>query len=183
MGSMLTIGQAARAAGVSARTIRYYEQVGVLPPSRRTAAGYRQYAPAGVERLLFVRRARALGLPVGRLRSLGQAIHAGPRAEVRPRLLALVREQLSSVERRLTELQLLQGQLERVLDRLGATRPAPGGGGCRCLDVEPARAGGRDEGGDPARAGHDDGSPHRGTRRRRDQRPARAMVDRIVVSR
>ncbi len=60
----LTVGQLARATSVPAKTIRYYEQVGVLPVPRRSAAGYRQYSRHDVHRLLFIRRARALGLPL-----------------------------------------------------------------------------------------------------------------------
>ena len=60
----LTVGQLAHATGVPAKTIRYYEQVGVLPVPRRSGAGYRQYSRHDVHRLLFIRRARALGLPL-----------------------------------------------------------------------------------------------------------------------
>ena len=62
MAEPLTIGKFAQATGVPAKTIRYYEQVGVLPAPARTAAGYRQYTRHAVHRLLFIRRARALGL-------------------------------------------------------------------------------------------------------------------------
>lgn len=76
MMKLLTIGQLAKTSGVGTRTIRYYEQVGVLPPAKRTPAGYRQYEQRAVERLLFVRRARALGLPLRRLcRSRAAAGH------------------------------------------------------------------------------------------------------------
>ncbi|GIX49725.1 MAG: hypothetical protein KatS3mg131_3936 [Candidatus Tectimicrobiota bacterium] len=57
----LTIGALARATGVASKAIRYYEQVGVLPAPARSAAGYRQYTRHDVHRLLFIRRARALG--------------------------------------------------------------------------------------------------------------------------
>ena len=68
--SVVTIGQLARATGVTAKTIRYYEAIGVLPPPRRSAAGYRQYDRPAIDRLRFVRRARALGLPLGELKTL-----------------------------------------------------------------------------------------------------------------
>ena len=61
MAHSLTIGQLAHATGVPAKTIRYYEHVGVLPVPSRSATGYRQYSRRDVHRLLFIRRARALG--------------------------------------------------------------------------------------------------------------------------
>jgi DNA-binding transcriptional MerR regulator len=136
MPQALTIGQLAQATGVSARTIRYYEEVGVLPRAGRTAAGYRQYAQQGVHRLRFIRRARALGLPLQHLKALAAVLDGGPRATVRPRLLMLVRAQLSAVHEQITELQLLQEQLEQVLHRL-LTRRAPNHAeGCRCLETD-----------------------------------------------
>ena len=115
MAQALTIGQLAQATGVSAKTIRYYEEVGVLPRPSRTTAGYRQYAQQGVHRLRFIRRARALGLPLPHLKALTAVLDGGPRAMVRPRLLVLVRAQLSVVHEQITKLQLLQQQLEQVL--------------------------------------------------------------------
>jgi DNA-binding transcriptional MerR regulator len=142
MAQVLTIGQVAQATGVSAKTIRYDEQVGVLPRPGRTAAGYRQYAQQGVHRLLFIRRARALGLPPQHLKALTGMQDGGPRATVRPRLLALVRAQLSAVQEQITGFQLLQRQLEQVLHRL-LTRRAPNHEeGCRGLETE-AVPGGR----------------------------------------
>jgi DNA-binding transcriptional MerR regulator len=58
----LTVGQLARATGVPAKTIRFYEQVGVLPVAERSESRYRQYSRRDVDRLVFIRRARALGL-------------------------------------------------------------------------------------------------------------------------
>ena len=136
MAPAMTIGQLAQATGVSAKTIRYYEQIGVLPRPSRSAAGYRQYAEDGVHRLRFVRRARTLGLSLRHLRALSGALDDGPRAILRPRLLVLVRAQLSAVRQRMSQLQLLQWQLEQVRRRLLMPPREGHAGRCRCLEVE-----------------------------------------------
>ena len=64
MEGRLTIGQVAKTSGVAAKTIRYYEQIGVLPAPSRGVSGYRLYDEPAVERLRFIHRARSLGLPL-----------------------------------------------------------------------------------------------------------------------
>jgi len=136
MAQALTIGQIARAAGVAARTIRYYEQVGVLPAPRRTAAGYRQYDQLSLHRLRFIGRARSLGLPLRDLKTLIATLDGRPRRALRPRLVAVVREQLDAVQHQTAELHVLERQLEQALHRLLTLRPERGTRGCPCLEVE-----------------------------------------------
>ena len=66
----MNIGQAAKASGVSAKMLRYYESIGLVPKAGRTEAGYRTYNEADVNTLRFVRRARDLGLPIERIKLL-----------------------------------------------------------------------------------------------------------------
>ncbi|PYM21558.1 MAG: hypothetical protein DMD78_17785 [Candidatus Rokuibacteriota bacterium] len=131
-----TIGQVAKAAGVAARTIRYYEEIGVLPVPKRMGSGYREYDQAAVQRVRFVRRARSLGLPLRELKALGSMLSDGPRPALRPRLIALVRAQLSAVKHQIADLEALQGELEQVLRRPLASARQPGREGCRCLEAK-----------------------------------------------
>ena len=66
----MTIGQAAKESGVSAKMIRYYEQIGLIPRADRRESGYRDYSPADVHRLRFIRRARDLGFAVAEINDL-----------------------------------------------------------------------------------------------------------------
>jgi DNA-binding transcriptional MerR regulator len=136
MAQALTIGQLAKPTGVAAKTIRYYEQIGVLPTPRRTAAGYRQYDQSGVQRLRFIRRARSLGLPLRDVKAVIVGLDGRPRPALRPRLLEIVRRQLSAVQHQSAELGLLQQQLEQVLHRMLTSPSEPHRQGCRCLEIE-----------------------------------------------
>src|SRR2546427_5491804 len=119
MASRLSMGQLAKASGVGAKTIRYYEQIGVLPAPDRATSGYRLYDQPGVERLRFIRRARSLGLPLQQLKTLMSTLNGGPPPALRPRLRALVQRQLDTVKTQIAELELLRQQLEQVFHRMG----------------------------------------------------------------
>lgn len=66
----MNIGQASTASGVSAKMIRYYESIGLIPEAGRTSSGYRTYGEREVELLRFIHRARGFGMPMDRIRLL-----------------------------------------------------------------------------------------------------------------
>jgi DNA-binding transcriptional MerR regulator len=135
MAQSLKISQLAKLTGVTADTIRYYEKAGVLPPASRSATGYRQYGDSAVQRLRFIRRARALGLPLSDLKALSSALNGERRAAVRPRLLAVVEKQLSAVRAHRAELRILQRELQHVAHRLASSRRMNRENGCNCLEA------------------------------------------------
>ncbi len=66
----MNIGQAAEATGVTAKMIRHYEQIGLIPEAGRTGSGYRVYGPRDLSTLSFIRRARDLGFSIAQIRDL-----------------------------------------------------------------------------------------------------------------
>jgi DNA-binding transcriptional MerR regulator len=130
----LTVGQLARAAGVPAKTIRFYEQVGVLPVAERSASRYRQYSRRDVDRLVFVRRARALGLSLPQLKMLTGEFRRAKCVTIRRRLQTLVAEQLRTVRHQIVEFRALEQELSELLRRLETAAVTSDAEGCRCLD-------------------------------------------------
>ena len=76
-GTVLKIGEAARLAGVPAKTLRYYEDIGLISPAARTASGYRLYGWRELEQIEFVRRAKLMGLSLEQIRNLVEAAEDG----------------------------------------------------------------------------------------------------------
>jgi DNA-binding transcriptional MerR regulator len=130
----LSIGQLAAASGLGAKTIRYYEEMGVLPAPRRNAAGYRQYGRRDVHRTLFIRRARGLGFPLGKLKALTADLGGRPSRMMRPRLEQLVTEHLHALREQIVDFRVLEQQLEQVLQRLRTMPSAKHSEACHCLE-------------------------------------------------
>lgn len=120
----LNIGQVSRLTGVSAKAIRYYESIGLLPRPARSANQYRRYGLAEVNRIILLRRIRLLGVPLSAARSLLAGASDARCAEVRDHLLALVDERLGAIDQEIAELQLLRGGVERYQRALANCHPA-----------------------------------------------------------
>lgn len=106
------IGQLAIQTGVKVPTIRFYEQIGLLPEPSRTLAARRQYGDEAVRRLTFIRHARQLGFSVEAIRSLLELSDNPERSCEQANALAI--QQLAAVDEKIARLQALRGELARL---------------------------------------------------------------------
>ncbi|MET8326194.1 heavy metal-responsive transcriptional regulator [Streptomyces sp. NPDC005181] len=134
MAGTMTVGQPAEAAGLTRKAVRLYEERGLLPPAPRTPAGYRQYDQDDVDALTFIRRARALDLPlddIGTILTLRRG-GATPCTAVR----GLLDTRIAQIDQAITDLQALRTSLA-VTRRAAAatgTEMEPTGTVCPIID-------------------------------------------------
>lgn len=135
---VLTIGQLARAAGVTTPTIRYYEEIGLLPPADRSAAGQRMYAEIDLERLTFIRRCRDFGFSIDQVRDLARLSISAD--EDCSRVRDLAQAHLADVRTKMAELLALEASLEAFARRCDMA--CAGGPGRDCVVFEDLRSDG-----------------------------------------
>jgi DNA-binding transcriptional MerR regulator len=118
----MLIGELATATGVSAKTIRYYEDIGILAPPLRTTSGYRSYERATVDRVAFIRAAQAVGLSLGEIRGIVALRDRGetPCAHV----MDLIAARALEVDQRIVELRQLRADLDQLAARARQLDPA-----------------------------------------------------------
>ena len=118
----MNIGQAAQKTGLSAKMIRYYESIELLPAAGRTDSGYRQYGAQDLHRLVFIKRARDLGFPleeVGKLLTLWQ-----DRQRASADVKALAAGHIDALNRKIAELSSLRDSLQELMTHChGDQRP------------------------------------------------------------
>lgn len=108
----MKIGDIARTSGISARMIRHYEQLGLIPSPARQTSGYRSYTPADLDRLRFIRRARDLGFPLPEIASLITLWQNPSRASAEVKALALARAK--ALHAQAQELEAMRISLENL---------------------------------------------------------------------
>jgi len=117
-----TIGEAAKASGVSAKMIRHYEENGFIPKAGRTVAGYRLYKDADVHMLRFIRRARDLGFSLAEIRTLLGLWQNRRRASADVKKLAS--RHVQDLDRKIAEMQAMRRTLvDLALHCHGDERP------------------------------------------------------------
>ncbi|WP_112662755.1 MerR family transcriptional regulator [Microvirga flavescens] len=125
----LSIGALSRETGVKVPTIRYYEDVGLLPEADRTVSNRRTYGPGDVSRLRFIRHARDLGFEVDAIRQLLQMSDhpSKPCQEVD----SIARRHLANIDSKIDRLTALRTEIRRMLDSDAHGTISE----CRVLDV------------------------------------------------
>jgi len=108
------IGEAAARSGVSAKMVRHYESLGLLPGVARTDAGYRQYTENNVHTLRFIRRARDLGFSMAEIAELLRLWQNKGRASADVKRIAL--DHAADLHRRIEEMTAMKRTLERLAD-------------------------------------------------------------------
>lgn len=110
----MNIGEASKASGVSAKMIRYYESIGLIPAAGRTVAGYRVYTMTEVQLLRFIRRARDLGFSVEKIGELLALWQDRSRQSADVKQIAL--QQIAGLEVRIGEMQAMMDTLRHLAD-------------------------------------------------------------------
>ena len=126
---MLTIGTLGKKTGTKVQTIRYYEQIGLMPEPGRTGGGQRRYDDAQLDRLSFVRHARQLGFSLEAIRELLD-LSDDPNRPCQE-ADAIARRQLIQVEQRMARLEALQKELKRMVHECSGGKSSD----CRVLEV------------------------------------------------
>lgn len=109
----MNIGDAAAASGVSAKMIRHYETIGLVPAATRTDAGYRQYSDSDVHSLRFIRHARDLGFSLAEIAELVGLWH--DRARPSRQVKALAQKHIHELEQKAAELLAMKATLQHLV--------------------------------------------------------------------
>jgi DNA-binding transcriptional MerR regulator len=116
------IGELAVEAGITTKTVRFYETSGLLPPPERATNGYRDYGPTALSRLDFIRRGRAAGLSLAQIREVIEVRDGG--AAPCGHVHQLLTEQIAQVEQRIADLQTLRASLVQKRDVAASADPS-----------------------------------------------------------
>ena len=126
---MLTIGKLGAASGVKVPTIRYYEQIGLLPEPDRSSGNQRLYPRAALDRLAFIRHARELGFPLDAIRDLLSLSDKPDQSCAAADIIA--KAQLAATRARITRLRALEAELERMVSQCACGTISD----CRVIEV------------------------------------------------
>ena len=141
----LTIGELAGELQLNPKTIRYYEEVGLLPEPRRSESGYRMYSRDDLDRVHLIKRAKLLGLSLAEIKELVEYAIDGRCGVLEHRLLSLVQAKLGEIDQKIDDLVTFRDDLRRYHSDLSRRltseaqeeRKAPASASsCQCISEE-----------------------------------------------
>ena len=130
----MLIGELAKRFSLNPKTIRYYEEIGLLPRPKRTASGYRQYDENVVAHLAFIQRAKLLGLSLEEVREILAISQRGE--QPCEQVLELIDAELARVDHRLAELTRLRAELATLREEWSEEALRRPGAACLCPIIE-----------------------------------------------
>ncbi len=135
------IGAVARQTGISPPTIRYYEEIGLLRASARSASGYRRYSDTAIEELRFIKKAQALGFSLEEVGEILTLSRTGQTACAR--VIGLTEHHVTALDERIRSLQRLRDHLDAELARWRSQGTATCGRLCRLIAADAEASEGR----------------------------------------
>jgi DNA-binding transcriptional MerR regulator len=129
---VMRIGELGERVVLSAKTIRYYEDIGILPEPERTASGYRDYDESAFDRLRFIRAAQAVGFTLGEIK---EVLAFGDRGEAPcMHVTQLMEERIRTLSQHIRGLQRMRGELEQLVEKARALPLRHSGTFCHIIE-------------------------------------------------
>ena len=143
-GRLMRIGDLAKKAGTTMRTIRYYEQLGLITPAARSKGGFRLYEEEELRKLHLIKNLQLVDTPLAQVKAFFDKRRRGRRAsEIAPAISRLLQQQLREVEKRMARYQVMRASLRQTIEILGCCSECPlepGPGVCSQCPVITSRA-------------------------------------------
>lgn len=128
----MQIGELGKRAGVSAKTVRYYEQIGIVPEPERTTSGYRDYDSSALERLKFIKAAQAVSLSLGEIKEI---LAFRDRDETPcDHVTQLMQERVRSISEHIRGLEQMRTELQTLLDKAATVPQTCGHSYCHIIE-------------------------------------------------
>lgn len=128
----MRIGQVAERSGVTPTTIRYYEDIGLVPEPERTASGYRDFTETAIARLSFIRAAQSIGLSLEQIR---EVLALRERGETPcPHVVILLEQRAAELAERITSLERMRAELVQLAEHARRLPPREDADFCHIIE-------------------------------------------------
>jgi MerR family Zn(II)-responsive transcriptional regulator of zntA len=125
-GKLMRIGDLAKRAGTTMRTIRYYEERGLIEPARRSKGGFRLYEEEELRKLHLIRSLKIVDMPLAQVKAFFDERHRGrTAAEIAPSLQGVLREHVQEMGRRIAQYRAMQDSARETIEILDASTRCP----------------------------------------------------------